>query len=93
MSTSDREPRSSWILAYNAPTAKVAVMPTFRIVVVFNPQIDDIGRMRMTKSLTMLAMQLAIYTVCMWKQVPGSAGVHTFRTGMQMKILSKVDAV
>lgn len=80
------------MLAYNAPAAKAAVMPTFRIVVVFSPQIDDIGRMRMIKSLAMLTMQLAIYTVFMWRQVPGSFGIQTFRTGMQMKILSKVDA-
>lgn len=89
---SDHESRSSWILAYNAPAAKAAVMPTFRIVDVFNPQIDDIGRTRMTKSLTMLAIQLAIYTVLMWRQVPGSVGIQTFRIGMQMKILSNVDA-
>lgn len=78
-------------MTYNAPTAKTAVIPTFRIVVVFNPQIDGIGRMRMIISLTILAIQLAIYTLLMRIQVPGRVGIQTFRIGMQMKILSKVD--
>lgn len=72
--------------AYNKPTAKMAPADIFIFSGICRVQITKRGRMRIEKSETIFAADVARMEPFVEMQVPGSSGFEIFARGTQAKM-------
>lgn len=74
---------------YNKPMAKTAEMPTLRLFVIFNDDMQNRGIKNIKTSETTLINAADMTTAARLKQRPGISGIHILRCGTQIKRVVK----